>query len=49
MVKSVGEMFERFIRQTEDELDAQAIQDALREYQDGGTISLDQLKDELDL
>jgi len=41
------ELLEKFIRKTEDRIDAEAVRDALKELEAGNTISLDQLRDEL--
>lgn len=49
VVISIGdfELLERFIKKTEDRIDTEAIHDALKEFEAGNTISLDQLRDEL--
>ena len=46
VVISIGdfELLERFIKKTEDRIDTEAIQDALKEFEAGDTISLDQLR-----
>ncbi len=41
------ELLEKFIKKTEDRIDAQAIRDALKEFEAGETISLDELRAEL--
>lgn len=49
VVISIGdfELLERFVKKTEDKIDAEAIRQALKDFEAGDTISLDQLKDEL--
>jgi prevent-host-death family protein len=38
------ELLEKFIKKTEDRIDSQAIRDALKQFEAGDTISLDELR-----
>ncbi len=41
------ELLEQFVKKTEDEIDADAVRSALKEFDAGETVSLDQLREEL--
>ena len=49
VVISIGdfELLETFIKKTEDRIDTEAIHDALKEFEAGGTVSLDELRGKL--
>lgn len=41
------ELLEKFIKEAEDKIDIQSFRDAMKEHEDGKTVTLDELKAEL--